>query len=160
MGIKLNEAMNVGGLKMCKIIAGKEEILKEVDNFTIMEVHDITRWIEGKELLLTSFFAQKDSNEQKKIIKQLHESKITALAIKPFHYLGEIPKFILEEAKKYNIPIIEIPKDVSYLDILSPVMSAIYNNQSITRNNVEKFNKILREIAINVVDISDFIIYL
>jgi len=157
MGIKLNEAMNVGGLKRCKIIAGQEEILKEVDNVTIMEVPDITRWLEGKELLLTSFFAQKDSSEQKKIIKQLHESKITALAIKPFHYLGEIPKFILEEAKKYNIPIIEIPKDVSYLDILSPVMSAIYNNQSITRNNVEKFNKILREIAMNGGDISDFI---
>jgi len=157
MGLNLKDAMNIGGLKKCKVLADKVKLSEEIKNVTIMEVPDVTRWLKGGELLLTSFLAQQNSKEQKKLIKQLHQNKITALAIKPYHYLGEIPEFIIEEAEKYNIPIIEIPKDVSYLDILSPIMSAIFNKESIKQSNTEEFNKTLREIAMNGGTINDFI---
>src|SRR5699024_5913488 len=157
MGLNLKDAMNIGGLKKCKVLADKVKLSEEIKNVTIMEVPDVTRWLKGGELLLTNFLAQQKSKEQKKLIKQLHQNKITALAIKPYHYLGEIPEFIIEEAEKYNIPIIEIPKDVSYLDILSPIMSAIFNKESIKQSNTEEFNKTLREIAMNGGTINDFI---
>src|SRR5699024_8215930 len=102
MGLNLKDAMNIGGLKKCKVLADKVKLSEEIKNVTIMEVPDVTRWLKGGELLLTSFLAQQNSKEQKKLIKQLHQNKITDLAIKPYHYLGEITEFIIEEEEKYN----------------------------------------------------------
>ncbi|GGP16422.1 PucR family transcriptional regulator [Oceanobacillus neutriphilus] len=157
MGITLESAMKIGGLKKCRILTGEKGLSKTIDNVTITEVPDITRWLKGKELLLTSFFAKNEPSDQKQFIQQLSAINTSALAIKPYHYLGEIPDFILEEAEKYSLPIIEIPEDVSYLDILSPVMSAIFNNKALLQDDMEQANKILREVSINGGRVNDFI---
>ncbi|MTW88211.1 hypothetical protein F3157_21700 [Virgibacillus dakarensis] len=157
MGITLESAMKIGGLKECRILTGKEGLSKTIDNVTIMEVPDITRWLKGKELLITSFFAKSEPLEQRRFIQQLSAVNTSALAIKPYHFLGEIPAFILEEAEKYGLPIIEIPEKISYLDILSPVMSAIFNNKALLQDDMEQANKILREVSINGGKVTDFI---
>ncbi|MEN1967911.1 PucR family transcriptional regulator ligand-binding domain-containing protein [Lentibacillus sp. N15] len=157
MGITLASAMKIGGLKECRILAGREGLTKTIDNVTIMEVPDVTRWLKGNELLITSFFAKNEPFDQRRFIQQLSAINTSALAIKPYHFLGEIPAFILEEADKFGLPIIEIPEKISYLDILSPVMSAIFNNKALLQEDMEQANKILREVSINGGKVTDFI---
>ncbi|MBY7142912.1 PucR family transcriptional regulator ligand-binding domain-containing protein [Virgibacillus sp. NKC19-3] len=157
MGITLENAMKIGGLKECRILVGGEGLSKNINNVTIMEVPDVTRWLKGKELLITSFFAKNEPSDQRRFIQQLSAINTSALAIKPYHYLGEIPAFILEEAEKFGLPIIEIPEKVSYLDILSPVMSAIFNDKALLQDDMEQAHKILREVSINGGKVNDFI---
>ncbi|WP_080872621.1 PucR family transcriptional regulator [Oceanobacillus timonensis] len=157
MGITLESAMEIGGLKECRILAGREGLSNRIDNVTIMEVPDVTRWLKGNELLITSFFAKNEPFDQQRFIQQLSAVNTSALAIKPYHFLGEIPSFLLEEAEKFGLPIIEIPEKISYLDILSPVMSTIFNSKALLQDDMEQANKILREVSINGGKVNDFI---
>lgn len=158
MGITLQNAMKIGGLRECRIVAGHQGLLNTINNVTIMEVPDITRWLKGEELLLTTLYTIKDAPEaQRLLIQQLSQIKTAALAVKPYHFVGAIPEAILEEAEKYGLPVIEIPEKVSYLDILSPVMNTIFNNKVVLQEDLEQASEILREISLSGKGIGEFI---
>lgn len=60
MGVTIREAMQVGGLLRCKVVAGESALDKEIQYITVMEVPDVIQWLKGNELLLTSLYAIKD----------------------------------------------------------------------------------------------------
>lgn len=150
MAITLKEAMKIGGLRECRIIAGYQGIEKKLNYVTIMEVPDIVNWLKGNELLLTSLYPIKDDEEaQKNLIRELHERGTSALAIKPNRFVEHIPYSILEAAEKYGFPIIEIPERISYLDILSPVMNSIFDRKVVLQEDIEEAYRLLNEVSIN-----------
>lgn len=150
MGIPLKRLLNVGGLRNCKVVAGQRGINKVVKNVTIMEVPDIIRWLKGNELLMTSLYPIKDDlNEQIQLIEKLHSVGATAIAIKPTRFVKCIPEEMKRQADKYAIAIIEIPEEITYLDILSPVMNAIFNNKVILQEDLEQATTVLTEISIS-----------
>ncbi|MFD2705880.1 PucR family transcriptional regulator [Salibacterium lacus] len=150
MTISLQDAMKIGGLRECRVIAGYQGLDAEIRYVTIMEVPDIVRWLKGNELMLTSLYPIKDDPEaQKQLIKQLHEKGTSALAIKPNRFVEDIPLPILEEAEKYGFPVIEIPEPVSYLDILSPVMNTIFDRKVVLQEDLEEAYRLLNEVSLN-----------
>src|SRR4051812_15794369 len=105
--MKIKNIMKIGGLSDCRLVAGHGGVNKVVNYVTIMEVPDILRWLKGNELILTSLFPIKDDPQaQRNLIGQLHELGSAALGIKPHRFVEEIPAVILEEAEKYDFPII------------------------------------------------------
>ncbi|GGH88609.1 purine catabolism regulator [Pullulanibacillus pueri] len=158
MGITVKNAMKIGGLRECRVVAGEKGLSRIINNVTIMEVSDIIRWLKGNELLLTTLYPIKDDPvAQRALIQKLYKSKTTALAIKPFHIIKTIPEVILEEAEKLGFPVIEIPEKVSYLDILSPVMNVVFDNKVVLQEDLEQASKILREISLSNKGIGKFI---
>lgn len=150
--------MKANGLNQCKIIAGKQGLMNKVNYATIMEVPDIVNWLKGKEIILTSLYAIKDDLEaQATLISRLNHAGASAIAIKPRRFIGEIPAIILEEADKYNFPVIEIPKQISYLDILAPVMNTIFNNKVVLQQDMEQTDQILNEISLGSKGMPDLI---
>lgn len=148
MGIPLKNLLKIGSLKECTVVAGYEGVNNDVENVTIMEVPDIVKWLSGKELLLTSLYPIKDDTEaQINLIKKLHQVGTTALAIKTVRFVEAIPNGMLKEADRYGITIIEIPEEVSYLDILSPVMNAIFNKKVILQEDLDNATRLLNEIS-------------
>ena len=149
MGIPLKQLLNVGGLRNCKVVAGHKGIDKIVKNVTIMEVPDIIKWLKGNELLITSLYPIKDDlNDQIQLIEKLHSVGATAIAIKPTRFVDSIPEVMKQKADEYNIAIIEIPEMITYLDILSPVMNAIFNNKVVLQEDLEQATRVLNEIPI------------
>ncbi|UOQ48930.1 PucR family transcriptional regulator ligand-binding domain-containing protein [Gracilibacillus caseinilyticus] len=157
MAITLKQAMKIGGLKKCRIVAGADGMDKMLKYVTIMEVPDIVRWLKGEELMLTSLYPIKDdANAMKQLVKELHEKGTSALGIKPHRFIDEIPPVILDEADHYAFPIIEIPEEVSYLDILSPVMNVIFDDKAIIQEDLEHAYNLLDEIRLNKWGIDKF----
>ncbi|GGE27552.1 CdaR family transcriptional regulator [Pullulanibacillus camelliae] len=149
MSLTVFEAMKLGRLNECRIVAGHAGIKKEIKYVTVMEVPDIVNWLKGGELILTSLYPIKDDAEsQIRLIKDLYEVGTVALAIKPNRFIDEIPSLILEEADKYNMPIIEIKESISYLDLMVPVMQALFSNQMIYQEDIAKANQIVNDIAV------------
>ncbi|WP_077623326.1 PucR family transcriptional regulator [Sediminibacillus massiliensis] len=147
MAITLRQAMKIGGLKQCTVIAGSKGLDRSLDYVTIMEVPDIVRWLKGKELMLTSLYPIKDDMEAiNNLVKELHDKGTSALAIKPHRFIDDIPEVILAEADKYDFPILTIPENVSYLDILSPVMNVIFDEKVVIREDLELAYRLLDEI--------------
>lgn len=150
MPISIKQLMRVGGLRDCQVVAGRKGLERTVKYVTIMEVPDIVKWLKGDELILSSLFPIKDDNEaQKQLIRQLHERGTAALAIKPHRFIDEIPQSLLDEAEAYDFPIIEIPEEISYLDILPPVSHAIFDRKVVLQEDLEQASKVLNEISLN-----------
>ncbi|RSL31439.1 PucR family transcriptional regulator [Salibacterium salarium] len=150
MTISLQNAMKIGGLRDCRVIAGYQGLDVEISYVTIMEVPDIVQWLKGNELLLTSLYPIKDdAKAQQQLIQQLHNQGTSALAIKPNRFVENIPMPILEEAEKYGFPVIEIPERISYLDILSPVMNTIFDRKVVLQEDLEEAYRLLNEVSLN-----------
>lgn len=131
MGVLLDDLMNMSCFHSSKLVAGtikNRDIY--VEGITIIEAPDIANWIKGGELLLTSFYSiDKELDIQKSMVKKLSEKNAAALIIKTSRFLSEIPKEIVELGNQLDFPIIEIPGDVKYIDIMYPVMAEIFNDQ-------------------------------
>src|ERR1700682_4362238 len=85
----------------------------------------------GGELVLTVAVAIKDDEAaQKDLMRNLAAVGSAGLVIKPERYLPHIPDDMLGQADKFNIPLIRIPPDVSYLEIMNPILERIINAQN------------------------------
>ncbi|WP_176764558.1 PucR family transcriptional regulator [Natribacillus halophilus] len=158
MEVNVQDLMKIGGLRNCKVIAGENGLNNEVNHVTIMEVPDIVQWLKGKELLLTSLYAVKDDLQaQIDLIRELSSLGTSAVAIKPHRFVDQIDQNLLNEANRYNLPIIEIPEHISYLDIVSPVSEEIFSNKEILQEDLEQANQLLNEAAISAQGFEEFI---
>ncbi|WP_226037839.1 PucR family transcriptional regulator [Aquibacillus saliphilus] len=150
MTITLRQALKIGGLRKCRVVAGHQGLDCSLRYVTIMEVPDIVHWLKGQELLITSLYPIKDDEKaMNNLVKSLHEKGTSALAIKPHRFIDDIPQLILDEANKYEFPIIEIPEEVSYLDILSPVMNVIFDEKVVLQEDLDQAYKLLDELKLN-----------
>ncbi|RKQ29283.1 PucR family transcriptional regulator [Oceanobacillus halophilus] len=149
MGIPLNKLLKVGGLRHCQVVAGHSGLENMVNNVTVMEVPDIVTWLKGNELLLTSLYPIKDDVEkQVELLDKLQEVHTVALAIKPARFVDAIPEEMKTKADEYGIVLLEIPEQISYLDILSPAMNAIFNQKVVLQEDLEYATRLLDEISI------------
>ncbi len=149
MGVTVRAAMKVGGLRRCRVVAGEAGLDRSIEYVTVMEVPDVVRWLKGKDFLLTSLYAIKDDAvAQEQLIGQLAAVGSAAIAIKTHRFLTEVPEGILRAARELDFPVIEIDADVSYIDILTPLMSRILDEGSAERESLEPYLKWLTEVAL------------
>ncbi|MFZ5943035.1 MAG: PucR family transcriptional regulator [Bacillota bacterium] len=142
MGITVREALKIGGLRDARIIAGFIGMDREIEHVTVMEVPDIIQWLKGNELILTSGFAiSKDEEEQTNLIKGLADKGVSALVIKTQRFLDLIPKAMAEAANDYQLPLIELDYNISYIDIIRPIITEIINRE------ITSFQRQLTEVA-------------
>lgn len=123
--------LKLPALKDAIVLSGEHYLQKDVKGSTIMEAPDITDWLKGGELILTSLYPIQHFNEGqlKEFIAKLAEKEVSALVIKNHRFVNEIPQSMIVEGKKRNLPIIQIPKNVPYVDIMYPVIEEISNNR-------------------------------
>lgn len=128
---RVEDLLKLPSIKKAVVLSGKQYLHKVITGSTIMEAPDITDWLKGGELILTSLYPILSFNEEekKRFIATLAEKEISALVIKNHRFVNEIPQSIISAGEKYHLPIIQIPKEVPYVDILYPVMGEILNTQ-------------------------------
>jgi purine catabolism regulator len=148
MGITVREAMQIGGLTRCKVVAGEKGLDRTIDYITVMEVPDVIQWLKGHDLLLTSLYPIKDDAEAiSQLVEQLNEVGSSALAIKANRYVKEIPQAILEAGNRLHLPIIEIDNEVSYLDIMTPLMERMLWKSDPIKESMASFFQWITELA-------------
>lgn len=130
-GIPLKEILQMEVFSGVKVLAGKSGLDKLVTGVNVMEVPDILDWVKPGELLLTTGYAIRDDRDaQKNLIPLLAQKGLAGLAIKPKRYLTEIPLLMLAKAEEFDFPLLEIPFNASFSDLLSPALALILNKQS------------------------------
>lgn len=150
--------MKLGRFNECEVVAGHTGLGRVVENITVMEVPEIVPWLKGKELLLTTLYVIKDDPDaQKVLVQKLHSSGVSGLAIKPSHFIGEIPQEIIDSGNRLGFPIIKIPHDIKYLDILTPVNHYIFNQKVVLAEDLEQAAKMLHEISLGSQGVDVFI---
>ena len=149
MGVSVKEAMSIGGLAKCKIVAGEKGVDRTIKYVTVMEVPDTIQWLKGQDLLLTSLYPIKDDPEaMQTLVTQLHEKGSSALAIKTHRFVEQIPESIIQEANRLDLPIIEIEREISYLDIMTPLMNVILESTAPKQDDYDELFQWITELAL------------
>src|SRR5690606_10083027 len=130
-GISVGEVLEVSTLADAQLIAGKDGLGRIVQRLNVMEVPDILAWVKPNELLLTTGYPLRNTPQSlDRLVADLDERGLSALAIKLGRYLDELPEVMVEQADRLAFPLILLPNDVGFDDILNQVLTDILIRQA------------------------------
>lgn len=130
MEITVKDLLRIGPLKTSQIVAGYQKLDNVVKGVTIIEAPDIVNWVTGGELLLTSLYSGPGEGlNYRDFIQKLAEKEVCALAIKTRRFVEDIPSEVIDAANEFGLPIIELERNVPFVDIMYPVMEQLFNSQ-------------------------------
>ncbi len=137
--------LKLHSMQNAEILAGKEGTNRFIGKLNVVEVPDIINWVSEGDFLLTAGYPFKDSPEALyEFIKQSIQKNLAGVGIKINRYINVIPTKILELADDKNFPIIKLPYEHSFSDILIEGFSEIVNVHSKTLLRVEDIqNKLI-----------------
>jgi purine catabolism regulator len=149
MGITVEDALRFGGLKGARILAGRGGLKNEIRAVDVIEEPYITKWLRSSTLMLTSFYALKDSREEQiNLVRELAEAGAAGLVVDQKTYIDGLPEEVLRLADELNLPIIEIPPEVGYIDIINPILNAIFDSESLITKKAEEINELFTNVIL------------
>ena len=134
MALTIREALKFGGLFGASVVAGETGIDKQIESVSVLEVAEsgISRWALKNQLYITSFYAIcDDSRKQEVVIRTLIDCGCSGLVL---CYVGtwvqQIEEDIVNLCNEAGFPLIQARADVSYIEILNPIISLLYEENS------------------------------
>ncbi|MBC7340761.1 MAG: PucR family transcriptional regulator [Firmicutes bacterium] len=124
------EALQVGKLRRARVLAGHQGLGRMIEHVDVIEMPDIRPWVKPNILYLTSFYAIRDNPAaQQDLIRYLAGHGAAALVLDTQSFLRGAPAEVLRAADACHFPVIEIPEDASYIDIITPVLEAVFSRR-------------------------------
>lgn len=144
--LTVEDLLHLDDLKGITILAGEKNIKNQILQVNIMENPDAFDWLTPGEMLLTTGFIFKDDEAmQKRLIRDLAQMNCAALGFKLQRYFDEIPESMVKLANKVNLPILSIPYDYNFTQIISIINQNHKFNQSMVSSlEVSMHNKMYR----------------
>jgi purine catabolism regulator len=129
--ITVGEALNLPAMKTAVLVAGHSGLNRVISSVNIMEVPEITRFVKENELLLTTTYPIRDNPAAlERLIPSLVSKGVAALAIKPVFYDNKVPGIMIEQADTYGFPLIQLPENASFNELINPILGEILNRQA------------------------------
>src|SRR5512139_1987663 len=148
-GLSVGEVLGVSTLAGARLIGGASGIDRVVQRLNVMEVPDILAWVKPHELLLTTGYPLRNTPQSlDHLVRDLAERGLAALAIKLGRYLDDLPREMIEQADRLGFPLILLPNDVGFDDILNQVLTDILNRQAAVLARTEEVHRALVQIVL------------
>lgn len=123
--ITVEELLQLSVLSGAKVLAGSSGLGRQVRNVTVMEVPDIKRWLKGNEFLITSLYSVRDSEQAQCALLEELQDTCACIAVKLGQYVKALSPAVLETADRCDLPLLQIPFELTYIEILMSVMNRI-----------------------------------
>ena len=129
--MKIKELMSLELFKTGKILTGDIGLENEIDSAMVLEALDIENWSNKNQLILTSFYAFKDLAELElnRFFGKMQKIGVSGLVIKMDRLITLVPKWLIDLANQYEIPLIKIEQEVSYEKIMLTIYEPLLNYQ-------------------------------
>ncbi|MFA1542146.1 PucR family transcriptional regulator [Actinomadura monticuli] len=148
-GLSVGEVLGVSTLNGARLIAGRAGLDRVVQRLNVMEVPDILSWVKQNELLLTTGYPLRNTPQSLgNLVADLDERGLAALAIKLGRYLDSLPAEMIAQADRLGFPLILLPNDVGFDDILNQVLTDILNRQAAVLARTEEVHRALVQIVL------------
>lgn len=129
-----------------QIIAGKAGENREVTTVSVMDAPDIYEWMKGGEFLITSAYVMREHPEEAEdLIARLVEHGASAFGIKFTRFIDHLPQKALEKADELGFPIISIPVEFAWTDVINPLLREIVNAQAQVLQYTEDLHRVFTE---------------
>ena len=130
MEITVRDVLEIGPLQEAKFLAGKNGITNVVKGITIIEAPDIVDWLSGGEILLTSLYnVQQEIESFREYIRKMTQKGVSALIVKTGRVVEKVPQEIITAGDEFGLPIIELSKEVKFVDVMYPIMAELFNKE-------------------------------
>ena len=122
-----------------RLVAGVLNVSNPILWVNVMEILDTPRSLNEGELVVSTGYGLEDQSLHKDLIHQLKKRGVSGLAIQSGYYIDQIPEYIIEDANKEGLPVLELPERLSFsasprialFILLSILNSTIFSNCSI-----------------------------
>lgn len=125
--ISLKDLLKVPSLSELTVIAGANGLDRKISTVTLLDAPDGPGWLTGGEFVLTSAYIFDNNYDRlEEYIMSLIEKQAGGLGIKTGRFLSEVPDRIVELAGEHRFPIVQIPYNLVWTDIISPFYKLKY----------------------------------
>jgi purine catabolism regulator len=148
-GLSVGEVLGVSTLAGARLIGGVTGLGRIVQRLNVMEVPDILAWVKPHELLLTTGYPLRNTPQSlARLVADLDERGLAALGVKLGRYLDDLPAEMVEQADQLGFPLILLPDNVGFDDILNQVLTDILNRQAAVLARTEEVHRALVHIVL------------
>jgi PucR family transcriptional regulator, purine catabolism regulatory protein len=154
-GLPVRALADLPSLRGTRVLAGAGGLDREVRRVNVMEVPDILPWVKPHELLLTTGFPLRavpsDSDDVAgwcRLVVELNERHLAAIAIKLGRYLDELPEPVLLVADRLDLPVLQLPDRVAFDDVITDVFTEVLDRQSGALSRADELHRALATIVL------------
>lgn len=123
--------LTLPALRGAVVVAGAAGLDRVVRRANVMEVPDIVPWVRPEGLLLTTGYPLRESTtDLAKLVADLDDRGVSALAVKLHRYLDELPATMLEEADRRGLPLVVVPDSVGFDEVLTEVFTSVVSERT------------------------------
>ncbi|PAV28353.1 hypothetical protein CIL05_17110 [Virgibacillus profundi] len=146
--MKVRDIMEMDEMNGAYFLAGSNGRDRIVKSTTVLDAPDGIRFLKGTELVFSTMypFSHLESGLEL-IIQDLALRNVSGLGLKLNRYISKLPDPVIKIADEYKFPIISLPPEKSWADLMLPIMSEILkinNRQLIQSKEVNhQFTKML-----------------
>lgn len=148
-GLPLSEVLRLPCLEGAQVLAGRQGLGRRVSRLNVMEVPDVEPWVKPGELLLTTGYPLRGVPEGlAPLVTRLAERDVAGIAVKAGRYLEEVPADMLAEADRVGVPVVGLPEDLGFDDVINQVLTAVLNRQAALLERADRMHAALLEIVL------------
>jgi len=113
-----------------RLVAGREGLERPIRWAHSAEVPNIARLLKGGELLLmTGLGVARSAGEQRKFMRGLVERDVAGVIVELGHVFSSLPDSFVEVAEDGGMPLVELHREVMFVEVTEEVHSSILNRQ-------------------------------
>jgi purine catabolism regulator len=156
VGVRISEILSNDFFSKATVLCGHEGLDHFITKVNVMEVPDIINWVKPGEFLLTTAYSIRDDVlKLNELIPTMKEIGVAGIGLKMKRYIDQLPQSVIDTANAYRFPIIGIPLDMSFGDVISNVLTGVVNRQMKLLVGIDEFNTRLKEIMLRGGELSD-----
>lgn len=116
--LRIAELLQFAPFRQARLVCGEEGLANPVKGVNVIEAPDVTDWVQPGDVLLTNFYSLDRLRPLDAFIEKVAAKKLSALIVKVGLFVQEVPDEIVEAARRHGLPIVEIPRDVLYRNVV------------------------------------------
>lgn len=130
MSLSIRQIVENQLLKGVKLVAGFSGQSNNISWVNVMEILDSPDSVQRGELLVTTGYNLQHQELFSNLIRTLKNIGVSGIAIQTGYYIDEIPRYILDESDRLGFPVLEVPKNLTFSEILRILIQKINTGRS------------------------------
>lgn len=135
MGISVDTMLAGDYFKNFSVVSGHAGLGKHVQGVAVLDAPDGFGWTAGREFIISSGYVFKGNPDMVRIwVESGAFERCSCIGVKLGRYLDEMPASLVEACRRFDVPLLAIPVDVSWMGIMNAI------NVMVMNSNIKNFD--------------------
>lgn len=154
--MKLDTAIRETVLREAEVVAGSEQLGRDITWVHMVDHPDIVQWVKPGELLLTTGYNWPARGEaSRQLVRELSHAGLAGVVLAVPHFRDHFPPEAIAEASAVGLPLLEMPWAVPFSQITHEILAKIINFQSEIIARADQLHRALTNAAVSASSLSD-----